>query len=484
MTAGLKGIVFLTLLTVKAFSVIYLAYLGKCSSNAPFYGIACMAGDTESYLAPIENYIEEGSYYYKTAKAGRMPYYGLIYFPFRVLFSKTIALNILVVLQIAVDALAMYYLALLCEKIFGKKGFVLFILLACVSLNVTSYDYYLIPETFGIGFSCIFSYQYYIYLSSNRTKKQLLIAGTFLGLAVLFKPYLSLLYGIIVAELFLYFIKKGNFVVSIKKTAAHGILFVIPLLMLNLPWTVRNYIIFKQFIPFQQNIYAGYDYTNANLSVRKFIQSIGESFIFWDKYSAGCYFEPRENLPCEYKIPQRILGPNLTIEKIEKAREVYLQYQKTPNDSLERIVVQKFDELTQMYKKDHPVFSTLGVPLMLIKKFLIHSGSYYLPIRKDFKCYKSYQFYLKISQSLLYYLCLTFGWLGTIVLLYKHRESFIIFTFPVFLCLLFPVFLRLTEYRYFHMAYPYLLVGLVQMFLLTVKFFEKELNRGQRTNFA
>src|SRR5580700_5181459 len=102
------GIVLLIFL-VKLISVLYLIHLSNCINSGTHIGLASYTGDASSYITPIDNFLKEGHYYFETAKAGRMPYLGLVYLPFRLFFSKQIALSILVILQILMESIAIYY---------------------------------------------------------------------------------------------------------------------------------------------------------------------------------------------------------------------------------------------------------------------------------------------------------------------------------------------------------------------------------------
>jgi FkbM family methyltransferase len=454
---------------IKLVTVFYLVDLTKCVAGETMFGIASLAGDANSYITPIDNFLNEGSYYYEGSFAGRMPYLGIVYLLFRLFFSKIIALGCVVLLQILVESIAIYYLAKLCELLIrSKRAFSFFIFLSIISLNVTIFSFYMLSESFGISFLCLFVYNYYIYLTNKRTTKQLIFTGFLLTLSILFKPYLFLLFLPIGIE-FIWYYRHNNFILLTRKTIIASLLVFLPFIILDTPWIIRNYILTSKVVPFQQDINAGYDYPSSTLSVYKFIQTIGESYIYWDKRSAGCYFEPKDKFPCEYIFPKRIFSENLTLQKIEEARNVYLEYQINPNDSLNNLIVQKFNALSDTYKNDKFISYYLIKPFILCRHFIFHSGSYYLPIKINSQCYQSYQWWLKVSQSIMYYLSLSFGFLGTILLIRKNPSSFIIFLIPIYLIILFPIVLERTEFRYFHLAYPFLLIGLTVIIFIMIE---------------
>lgn len=459
------AVIFLVFL-VKFASVFYLVHLSKCNGTGNFMGLASMAGDAHSYITPIDNFLKEGTYYYDDAKAGRMPYLGSIYMVFRMFSNKETALSALVVLQILIGSISVYCMGKLSSILTGaRSAFWIFIILSLTSLHVTIFDFAVLTESLGTAFIGIFLYLHYLYLTQGRKLKVLFYSGLFLALTVLFKPYLSLLFIAVGIE-FLWFYRSQKLFYLIRKTVVCSICVFAPFFIINLPWTVRNFIVFQRFVPFQQDVNAGYGYSNATLSVYSFIQSIGESYVSWDKRSAGCYFEPVEGLPCEYEIPDRILGPNLTIEKIQDARSMYGSYLRSPNDSLELRIIEVFNGLTEAYKLDHPISYHVITPLVLVKHFLIHSGSYFMPISTSSPCFHTYQMAIKFIQSVLYYAALIFGMVGLILLLRKNGNSYLILLIPIYLVLFFPIFMARSETRYFHLAFPVLLIGLTYLLYL------------------
>lgn len=445
---------------IKLASVSYLISLTKCLNPESMAGLASIAGDTPSYIEPIDNFIREGSYYFGDARAGRMPYVGLTYLPFRLFLSREISLSIVVLLQVVLETVAIIFMAKLCRAVLRRtEAFWLFLILSCASLNVTIYDIHILSEAFGIGFLCLFAHHYYRFLSERRTNGQLFLTGLMLASAVLFKPYMSLLFLLIGGEFIIYALRFRGAAVRAMSVLRWTMVVSVPLVVLDAPWAMRNYIEFSRFIPFQQDRFAGFKYSPADKAVTNFIESIGDSKVFWDKRSAGCFFIPQDDIPCEYQIPNRIFGPRLTRDRIEEGRRLHAEYLKTSDPALGTMVVKKFDWLTQTYRDEHPVFSKLGTPFLLIKKFLIHSGSYYLPVKRGTTCFRSHQMLLKVSQSLLYYLNLIAGFIGVFWLLRQNANAYIIPCVPLYLIALFPLYFRVSEFRYFHMAYPFLMIG-------------------------
>src|SRR5690349_12033874 len=105
----LKKILFLFLITffVKLLSCYYLAFLAKCLQPGAYYAvIASKQGDAPGYVDPIDNFLEKGEYYFqdgdRKVSIGRAPYYGSVYFLFRLFLSKEMAYDAVAVSQILI----------------------------------------------------------------------------------------------------------------------------------------------------------------------------------------------------------------------------------------------------------------------------------------------------------------------------------------------------------------------------------------------
>jgi hypothetical protein len=326
-----------------------------------------------------------------------------------------------------------------------------------ISLNSTAYSNYLLTESFSSSFLIIFCYYYYTYLSS-KSKKHLIIAGLFLGCATLLKPYFSLLY-LPIGIVFL-FTKSLSKIQAIK----NSILIALPLIILSTPYTLRNLISYHRFLP-SSELYAGTFYSKADFAYWNFITSWGGSIIFWDKHSAACYFQPNPTIQCEFEFPPYAISGGYNMTDIENVRDMYFRYQNHSSLALEDSVYNEFNRLTNLFKQYHSFRYHFISPLNIFRQYVFHSGSYFLPIRKDFQCYKSYQMLIKISQSLLYYFSLFAGFTGLIIIFIKNKKTYMNLFIPVVLLLMFPFVFKQTEARYFINAYSFLILGSV--FIIT-----------------
>lgn len=465
-------VLFLLIFLLKGLVLIYLARLSKCQSPDAGGLFSLYAGDAFSYIGAMENYISKGKYFFihegKEIFAGRLPYYGLIYYVLRLLFKPIFAFDCLIIFQIAVESLSIIYLAFISKKILNNSSaFYIVIILSLLSLNISYWSIYLLPESLSVSCLIFFIYHYYNY-KSQATITSLIFSALFLTFLILFKPYFILLIGFIFIDLLWSFgFNNKNIFSSFKITTATCFFVVLFLL----PWIIRNYHIFHRFIPLQETSTAGYNYTKSDLACRHFIQSWGGTAdMYWDKRSAGCYFMQLENISCEFELPEYVITKGYNESDINEIRNKYLTLRKNYNDSLDIIVAAEFDRLTSIFKSEKPFRYLVVSPILITKNFLINSGSYYLPVNSAFKCYKPYQLCLKFLQTFVYYFLLLVGFIGLFSLLIQNKSTWLLVFLPFFIIGLFCFYIRASEFRFFTHAMPSLTIGATYLILLVRKY--------------
>jgi hypothetical protein len=439
-----------------------LIYLTSCSNPEIKLGhISFESGDTFSYTGATENLVTHGSYYFFNGKenvyAGRTPHYGVPYFFLRQLFDVGTSYDLLILIQLILEVLAAYCLFRLCFQITASQIASLTLLVLCLlSTNWTSFSIYASPESLSISLLVFFLYHFNTYTTS-LLNRDLLIAGVFLSVLVCLKVYYILVF--LPVGIFFLVERKMNLRDHLIKVIFKSVLVSLPLFVFLTPWAIRNYQLLHQFIPLQINATAGYNYSKSELAFRKYVTAWGGNIIFWEANSAGCYFMPRENVPCNFQMPAHAFTKNYGATEVEEVRARFVQLQQSYSDSLDAAVADSFLRMFSEYKSEKPFEYYLRAPAMLTYKFLAHSGSYYLPIHGGNPCYSSFQLPLKAVQSLCYWLCLLVGVPGIILLGY-HKRNLILPFIPLILIIVFPIVLKTAEARYFRTVEPVLLIGI------------------------
>jgi len=446
----------------------YLSYLTMCARPDIAIGsFGIKAGDTNSYIQPIDNYITKGEYfsdYHNNEKihAGRLPHYGILYYLFRFSFLPSVSYDLIVIFQVLIESISIVIFSICIYRVIGSIfSFWIGYLLMIISLNSSIYNFTILPESLGISFLCImlFFYQKYLIYKKNN---DLFLSGLFLAIVVVLKPYFILFY----IPIGLNFLWPGKnpegFFFYLTSIVKRTILVSITLLLLLLPWTIRNYSIYKKVVPLQVYTSSGYTpayYSKADNACFKFLKAWGGSIHYWDENAAGCYFMPKENITCNFFLPDHAIAAGYSRSDVDKVRNDYVQLQKGHNDSLDKKVAEEFDRLTELYIRNKPFNYYFLAPLILVKAFLLHNGTYYLPIASRFPCYENYQMLIKVSQFVLYWITLIIGLYGLFLLSVNNKNNIIFIFIPMYLILMFPVYDRDTEWRFFAPSYPVLILG-------------------------
>jgi hypothetical protein len=474
-------IFFAVTFALKLILAVYFSQL--ITSNLPekhFGNIAALGGDTSSYLSGIDNLLETGEYFVWSGQqkiyAGRMPFYGVPYFILRLFFSRSNAADIFVLLQIIFDALATVVFARLCYEISRRQlafwlGWLFYF--GCFNFSVLSII--LLPESLSLGFFIFFLFYYHRFWTTDAWKNAVL-SSVFLALLTVIKPYFVIIYPLFF--LGVWFIRQrdrkinnSNVLSYFYKTAMLGL----PLILLLSPWIVRNALVLGKFVPAQENIWAGYNYSKSHLAFADFVGAWGGGSIYWDADDAGCYFliESRNN--CHYSIPEYALTNGYNRENIERVRQNFIKVQENYSPESDALTAAEFARLTNIYRTEQPFRYYIGAKFTFLKKLFWHTNNYNLPINRNLKNFSTYQLSFKIIQFLIYALALTLGVLGLVKITIEGKFS-ALFILIALVTILFFLELRTSEQRYVSQILPTLLIGLTAVFS-DLKSLSKLLNR-------
>jgi len=446
---------------VKFLTAIYVRYLIGCTPVGYHLDELVIAGgDYFSYNNAMENYLQTGNYYFdngvEKVYAGRLPHYSLIYLLLRQVFNIAYTNFIIMVLQIAAECLAFLLLAKLARQITGRiSSFYLVYFLYLISFLTSYYNNQVLPDSLSVSVLIFFLYFFHQYLFAP-VFRNLLLTGFFLGLLVMLKPYFSLLYlgvGICFLCQTKQVLRKRGLRLLLQKTAIVSL----PLFFFVTPWVIRNYQVYRQFIPFQINTVAGYHYTPADMACRRFLQAIGEDFIEWEKTSAGNYFNKNCLAPCTYTLPTYAYTRSYDSTRVEQVRSQYLQLQHHYTADQDQAVAKAFNKLTKSFRSEKPVYFYVISPLMLSKKFLFTTAGYF----PKSNCPGLHVRLTYLVQAVLYWSTLLLGTVGLLILARRNWRYLLFIAILIFLILFFPVFFRGVELRYFMHSYPVLLLGFV-----------------------
>ena len=257
---------------------------------------------------------------------------------------------------------------------------------------------------------------------------------------------------------------------SIAKVFKKSVVYAIALLLLLAPWIIRNYSQTGKLILFQQDQYAGYEVSKELELTRKMLSSIGEdASTMWDKTTAAGFFSPSMYKNSTWQVPVEISTDSLLKTNFFALRDLCTD--SITDRSQSRAFNSHYNAFIDRYKTKYKLKYYFLNCVIRIKKFLIHSGSYYSYKEAD-GCNNKIDYFLKVGQSLFYYLCLIPGFIG-LIWLARVKKYGLIFLLPSFaLIIFFPIILGIIEWRYFLPFYFFHQIGLFYLFHRVLNIFK------------
>ena len=449
------------LFVLKVFFAAFYVKLVSCSDPTFPHGLLYVfSGDSFSFTGAMENYIKQGEYYFvnlvgEKTYAGRLPHYSIPYYFLRLIFSKDASLDVITVLQILLEVIASLVVGWFVFSFSGRKFlFYLSILVCAISLYYLHFSTIPITDSPAASLFIISYYFLYKFLKENLSIDLILFSSIF-GSVIVLRPYWSIF--LILVFLYIVYAKKPAF----KTFIIYGLNTFLPLLVLLLPWVVRNYHKLGRLIHFQQDIYAGYGVKSSEVLNRKLLTLIGEdATVGWDKYSAAGYFSIQTHQTSQWKVPSTIKQDSTLSNLFENYRQHYLSIQQNALPDSDNQTVGLAHEFMQRYKQKLQVQAYLLNPLKRLKLFLVQSGAALMPFNRLSPCYSGWQFPVKLFQALMYWLALIPGTLG-LALLVRQKTDYLLMLLPIiYLVIMFPLLFGNVEWRYLLPFFYLHLIGL------------------------
>ena len=432
--------------------------------NHPYQDVPGIWGATQaddsSYLNPIDNLLAHGVY----SPDFRMPGYGAFYLLFRFILTPPAACNALIVLQVILASLSVYYLALTAKNIFKSDTlfyitFYLFIL--CPYSNF--FDAYIASESLCASLLIFGVYFFTRYFKENKTN-YLLFAGLLLTWVMFIRPVFG---GVLVICCVLIIFQKQT-VLNIKTKQVF--LFLIPFLLFEGLWIARNYEAHKKLIPFTTT---GAFYPNAANSylepLFEFAQSWGGACsitqktvdLDWFHY----YYPGMPPIPHYDSLPDNIYTSAFNKDSLLRLKGMIIALQKPAIDSNTIVLYQhqlrlKLNAYQQSEKREKPIQYFILAPLKMMGVML--AG----PVTRDYlNRGQSVPFIGKliiVFDYFIYTLIILTGLAGIILLIFKNNKQnkllLIISAIPLYTLLVHPFLFRFFDSRFLLPTFPFMIV--------------------------
>ncbi len=465
---------------VKAFFFFYFQNL-KCPncSNDIFYVIS---GDANDYIQPVENFITYGEHRTNNNEYSlRMPGYTPVLLFFRLFLNLDWALNFTLFFQVILSGLSCYVLGLITFKLFkSEKGFLLTFIIYTFSTYVSIWDTYLLTESFASS-ALIFSFYFLIVANERQSNVYFLLSGLLMTWCFFLRPFMLLVLFLFASIIILHELKKRNLQIKLIFLT----IFISPFILAEGCWVVRNYSLYNKLVFTQSRItYNDGDVLSKSLPLKLYIASFASSFggdnVYWNSIGATHWFFDTNPNANNKLFPTQIFNDSLTIEHLlEVKKKCILLTSDSLDYNTKNLYESKIKEdlwlFFKLYKENHPFHYYVTSRILHLKNFIIHTGVYNIP----FPSLQNQSLYHKIIKSFyaLIYLCvfLIGGISGVILIVRNYSNPFIVLLalIPFYIILLFPVVFKTPEYRFSTLAYPFLVVTLSYVILITWKFTTK-----------
>ena len=458
---------FWLLIAVIVKSLYFIIQLHSTGEIAGFWGTTDF--DTEGYTLPFENLIHNGTYF----PDWRMPGYGVLYLPLYLIFSKATACNILIIIQLILSSLSVYVLALTAKLLFkDNRVFYLTFYIYLISRFSSTYDSYLLTDSLSTSL-LIFSTYYFVSYFNGYNKTKLFYAGIFITWVVFLRQVFLLQLCFFVTILFIDIIKRKD---NIIKPIFY---FILPFIIADGAWTIRNYMAYSKLIPIVRSIYYGTGKVPATpppsyLASLNFCGSWGENRVDWDTGSGEwwlikSFYHPNTMRYNNAPFPKYIYTSKFNEDSLRMIRGIIAAIKtdhslsKETKDKYEELAAGKLESYIQSIKEEKPFLYYVKAPLIHLRRFLLDYGLDFNLYNRNPNASHGPGFFLKFFyNSVFYFIILGLGFFGIILTfksLFKLSLLSLIPGIPLYTIIVHPFFLKFDLYRYFVPAYPFMVIS-------------------------
>jgi hypothetical protein len=468
--------------------IFVLIHLGHAGKLAPHALVAIWGGDTFSYLDPVENLLRHGTYAQDLARletyAGRMPGYAVVYGPLRLVLGPGWAADGVVGLQLLLSLGALYCLGRLAQAATQRAAaFQWTVLLYAANTFTTVLDIRLLTESFAISALILGIYAFWRARQQPAGAGWLLLAGCWLAWAIFLRPFLGpVLFGL--AGWYwgrAWFLAKRQPLLDARRYVLRGALLVLPFLVADGAWMLRNWPWYHRLVPLQSNTWAGYKNPPALLELNDFMGAIGEEHAFWNVGTDMAWFyQPEAQAEPNFRDQtSKLAPPAYTYDSLVLVRHhLAVAQDSTQPPAIRHTAEARAKRALVAYKRafqqQRPLRAFLVVPFKLAYGLLLaHPGDYLF--RQPFAELPLRLKTLKIIVHLWYLLLVATGVVGTLVVGWRANfAALIVKAIPCYLIGLFCLFIHLVDARYFAIGYPFIIIGTVNLALTGLAFGQRK----------
>ncbi|HTA82732.1 MAG TPA: hypothetical protein VK783_07365 [Bacteroidia bacterium] len=410
--------------------------------------------DSRDYLLPFDNFIKTGSY----TPDYRMPGYGLLYLPLRLIFSKAVACNVIIIIQLLLSTVSVYILALCAKTIFKHQSiFYLTYYIYVFSSFSSLVDPVILTESISTS-SLIFSVYFLTDFFNTNRSKQLILSGAFLTWTIFLKPVFCSL-------IILFFVLLVVAFIRTKTKVLPAFLFLIPFLLADGIWTIRNYIIYKQVSPLTRTVWFPWVSSSYLLPTAELVEAWGGDIQFVEPTADTYWFINKKPVMIgsdknndTVPFPAYIYTSQFNRDSLKLVKNMIIRIQVDSSMSVlqkkqyQDVIILKLKRYTQSIKTEKPFLYYVRSNYKRLIEFVFSMHTISRLFINNFitRFYSTY-YYCTVFLSLL-------GFLLLIPFIFKLSIESVVAFIPIYTILIHPVFIKFSENRYLIPAYPFMII--------------------------
>lgn len=318
--------------------------------------LAYASGDTRGYILPMEHYICFGEYYLdkpEEKSIGRGPYYAVYYYIFRQFLDIPSSYDALVIFHILWFSIAIILLMLLLVRYLHYQSLVWLIPLLTIGIPLELWRLtYILPESLALSQLICFFFFYERFVRTGSWW-QLGWSALFLSMACVMKPYLLPIFAFCFLDWTI-----TNKVLCFNKWCQYVAIMSLPLVLICLPFTIRNAVKYQTFAPMQNTAYAGTTNDTVNAAMRIMVRTWGENHQEWVNNAVGTYFMPVKGFHYVGELPSSIYVDAYSADDLAQLAQECQRYERMEEsperDSLRCALVAIMTSYTKAYLAQHP----------------------------------------------------------------------------------------------------------------------------------
>jgi hypothetical protein len=410
-------------------------------------------GDTPTYFDPIDNLLNKGTY----DPDYRMPGYGAVYLFFQLLLPLNAAMRMIIVFQCLMALFANFALAKVAYMITKNKiAFVVTLVICCLSLKNIKWDFTFMTES--LTTSCLSIGLYFftkcVYDEKRRTWSAL-CGGFFLCWAVFMRPvYFPL---IVLFPLALIYLERKR----VKKFGL-AVMFLLPFLIVDGCWIIRNYVVLDRFVPLVKQKYIPEIADTYLGALIDFVIVTGSPVTFHDPNSElAWYVTAPGGVQTSKPPPDWLQTSQFNIDSLRTVREMIAQTEDpllsdSSRRQLNSAITEKLERYRKSIRDEKPGFYFVGSRIRHVRTHLFTTSTDFLPPIPFLQMPLHMQI-IKLSYSALYAVSVIMA-IGSLGAFWLRNKDMLALPLAAMYALTISPVLGLVDVRYLAPGYPLLIL--------------------------